>query len=191
MGRPIINLVGREFGRLIVKELVGPDDSGNILWRCECTCGNFLVTRGTRLKSGGVKSCGCLRWEVSKYGEHHKLTRKEGTAFRALLAQYKENARNRDICWELTEEQFRKLTSSPCYYTGTKPEMAKRTRSLSEDVYLYNGIDRVDNAQGYTIENCVSCCFDINSMKSTFSKDHFIELCSKVAERFKNVVTNN
>ena len=30
-------------------------------------------------------------------------------------------AKRRNLPWELTEEQFRTLTISPCYYTGREP----------------------------------------------------------------------
>jgi len=48
---------------------------------------------------------------------------------------------------------------------------------------VYNGIDRIDNTKGYTPENCVPCCFEVNAMKRDFSEQRFIELCAKVAEK--------
>ena len=53
----------------------------------------------------------------------------------------------------------------------------------SGEQYTYNGIDRVDNSKGYTEENCVPCCADIDAMKMDLPKKRFLELCTKVVER--------
>ena len=55
----IIDVTGQTFGRLTV---VGRTHvAGRTLWACECTCGGNKVTRGIDLRSGVVKSCGCLK----------------------------------------------------------------------------------------------------------------------------------
>ena len=53
-----IDLTGQRFGRLVVKEYVGKKKTG-YFWLCKCDCGNSKAIRGTKLKSGGTKSCGC------------------------------------------------------------------------------------------------------------------------------------
>jgi hypothetical protein len=192
MGRPRLDLIGKVFGRLTVVEFGGINKRKNCDWVCKCSCGNTIKTRGNRLVNGSTKSCGCLRLEVVRHGEHHKLAQKEGTAFRAVLYQYKANAKARGLVWELSDEQFKILTSAKCYYTGNPPSRIQRSKSGSKDMYVYNGVDRLDNTEGYTIKNCVPCCFEVNSMKRDFSKEKFIALCIKVAERaMSNVVTNN
>ncbi len=139
--------------------------------------------------NGNTKSCGCFRLEVVRNGEHHKRARKEGVAFRQYLSQYKSNAKTRSLSWELTEEQFRVLTSSPCYYTGVLPQLEYKGRN-KHDVYVCNGIDRRDNSKGYTVDNCVPCCFEVNAMKRDFSEERFIALCKRVAERAAHVHTS-
>ena len=59
--------------------------------------------------------------------------------------QYINGAKTRDHIFELTKEQFHSLVSTSCHYCGTCQENG-------------NGIDRVDNTKGYTIDNVVSCC---------------------------------
>ena len=34
--------------------------SGHIMWLCSCSCGVSTIVRGTNLRHGKVKSCGCL-----------------------------------------------------------------------------------------------------------------------------------
>lgn len=71
--------MGRVFGRLTVKACVGPDSGGAIRWLCLCECGNEKALRGSDLKRGFVKSCGCWNSEVVK-----KRNFKHGLADTAL-----------------------------------------------------------------------------------------------------------
>jgi len=58
------SLIGQKFGRLVALERVGSIQNGprstSALWLCKCDCGNFLKVRGSYLKRGHTKSCGCL-----------------------------------------------------------------------------------------------------------------------------------
>ena len=55
-----------QFGRLTALERVNAINDGAPRWRCVCTCGKF--TEGTKgnLVAGRLKSCGCLKIEVSQ-----------------------------------------------------------------------------------------------------------------------------
>ena len=57
---------GNRYGRLRVVSSSGEKDAqNNLLWDCVCDCGNQVnQVSGTRLRRGGVKSCGCLRAET-------------------------------------------------------------------------------------------------------------------------------
>lgn len=52
------DLVGQQFGRLTVVERRG--EVGTTYWTCRCECGGSATVRAGNLKSGQVKSCGCL-----------------------------------------------------------------------------------------------------------------------------------
>jgi len=61
-GKPI-DLVGQRFGKLLV--IKRTDKLPNIksfgaYWLCKCDCGNKKTARGVSLRSGNLKSCGCL-----------------------------------------------------------------------------------------------------------------------------------
>lgn len=62
-------LVGRQFGRLTVIARAAPraDDQAARKPRyvCRCTCGRTHEAYGEHLRSGGVRSCGCLRREIT------------------------------------------------------------------------------------------------------------------------------
>ncbi len=64
----LIDLTGRRFGRLLVLGREGTYyyDDGFVavpLWRCRCDCGRETVVRGTCLRRGTTRSCGCLHLE--------------------------------------------------------------------------------------------------------------------------------
>jgi len=56
------DLTGSRYGRLKVMGLSRKRSSdGNILWNCQCKCGNKVRVRTASLNNGNTKSCGCLK----------------------------------------------------------------------------------------------------------------------------------
>lgn len=55
-----IDIKGQRFGLLTV---VSREQSKNekAMWLCQCDCGNTVVARGSSLRSGHTKSCGCIK----------------------------------------------------------------------------------------------------------------------------------
>lgn len=60
------NLIGKKFDRLTVIKQAASLYGRRSRWICRCRCGNLKVALGQNLKSGKVKSCGCLKAEKSK-----------------------------------------------------------------------------------------------------------------------------
>lgn len=63
MPRPVLQLAGKVFGRLVAQRDMGPSSHGR-LWRCYCDpahggCGGSTTAEAARLTSGRLKSCGC------------------------------------------------------------------------------------------------------------------------------------
>jgi len=81
--------------------------------------------------------------------------------FDRRFCRLRRNARDRNIKFELTFEEFcriRTYKNERCFYCGT-------TRGPFS-------IERLDNTKGYTISNCVVACWRCNKMKS---KDYTME----------------
>lgn len=55
-----IDITGNRYNNLIVVKRVENAPGGVTVWECICDCGNTTFVRGVNLKSGAVKSCGCL-----------------------------------------------------------------------------------------------------------------------------------
>lgn len=57
----LIDLTNKRFNRLTVLHRSSANSTQNKpMWVCKCDCGNITTVRGTDLKSGNTKSCGCL-----------------------------------------------------------------------------------------------------------------------------------
>ena len=63
------NLEGQRFDRLLVVKEV-EDDKPGAYWECLCDCGGSKVVRGTTLKHGKIRSCGCLRTDSNRKQKH-------------------------------------------------------------------------------------------------------------------------
>lgn len=66
------SLIGQRFGRLFVlKAMPNSTKNRNILWLCQCDCGNTSIVGATNLKSS-TRSCGCLHkeWLQNRNGQN-------------------------------------------------------------------------------------------------------------------------
>lgn len=166
-------MIGRRFGHLTVVKQVQSQKRGKVRaaqYECLCSCGKKKTVTASHLRSGNTISCGC---------QMGVKQRRKGTAMRALMRKYKYMAERRELVWALNEQQFEKLTSSPCFYTGRLPAQKIKVNS---DVYTYNGVDRVDSSAGYIISNVVPCCKDANLAKNALSQKEFYKLCREVVQ---------
>lgn len=177
-------MTGQKFGRLTVIKRAGSDKWGAAAWLCKCECGNEVVTTGARLRSGNVKSCGCFRDELTGERAKARALPIGEAAFNALVWKIKYSAERRGYIWNLTEDQVKRLTSQPCYYCNAKPLQRGTTGTNHNGSYLYNGLDRVDNTKGYTIDNVVPCCGTCNKAKNTQTIEEFKAWIHAVNEHF-------
>lgn len=179
-----IDETGNRYGKLVVIKREENNDRGAAQWLCKCDCGNEKVVSGYRLRSGYTTSCGCFR-------NSFKLPRGHATR-NQLYNSYKQSAKRRGLFWGITLDNFAKLTKQNCYYCGIEPKQSglKGMNHQRNGDYIYNGIDRVDNDKGYTLDNVVTCCGTCNNMKRTLSKRKFIDQVMRIAKHITNVTSN-
>lgn len=61
MGK-IKDITNMRFGNLIaIKNTGKADKHRNLIWLCQCDCGNTCEVSGNNLRTGHTKSCGCLK----------------------------------------------------------------------------------------------------------------------------------
>lgn len=74
---------------------------------------------------------------------------------RARFLRSKAAAKRRGITWGIPFNAYRFLILDKCHYCGG---------SLNETGV---GLDRLSSKAGYTVSNCVPCCWTCNNVKST------------------------
>ena len=100
-----------------------------------------------------------------------------------VLSGYRKQAENRTIQFDLSDDEVLELFHNNCYYCGTPPS---NKRNGYNGTFVYNGLDRIDNALGYNILNVVSCCWICNRMKSSLSEEDFIEHIERIYMKTKS-----
>jgi|SRR5271157_36450 len=165
--------VGTRFTRLTVVEY------HPLVSLCHCDCGkDGLKVENKKLRSGHVRSCGCLRVEQAHKMSQNKVGTQTGLwtptelAFRSLLSVYRHQAIQRGLVFSLTDEDVKTITSQPCAICGAAPFQIKRTANR-KGVYVYTGLDRIDNAQGYVTGNVQPCCGPCNFAKAEMPFETF------------------
>ena len=121
MAKPTPDLIGQKFNKLIVIEraddYMTPKGVRSSQWLCQCECGNKVVVRGSYLKNGNTKSCGCLqKEEASKIGKKNKkyntydLSGKYGIGYTFSGEEFYFDLEDYDLiknfCWHITSKGY-------------------------------------------------------------------------------------
>lgn len=156
--------------------------STTAMWLCKCICGKIKTVSTRALVTAASGSCGCVRIKLLQ-SRHRKDPKVQ--AFKHYCDVYKRNARLRNHSFELTDSDIKRISGQNCTYCGAEPveKLWTKARRCDRDKYPdhYNqctvtatGIDRLDNTQGYTLENSVPCCNICNGAKSDMTHDEWI-----------------
>ena len=181
LSKPAEDLTGKKFGKLTVLKFDGYNKvygrSRVPYWLCKCDCGETKSIAGQTFKDGRVNSCGCLlesfRKNILPDSNRLQKTLPEGLAlFNEICSNYRCSARRRNLKFSLTKEEMQFLFKSNCYYCGITPSKIRQSRHNSQ-TYVYNGIDRIDNDEGYITGNVVACCNMCNNAKHDLTLNEF------------------
>lgn len=170
------DLTGLIFGRLTVVGKASRDKQKRVMYFCLCECGNTHIVRQASLQNGDIKSCGCLRRDTTclmrslKEGENGK---------HQTYKQYIAGALKRSLCFELTLDQFYTLSQKPCYYCGIYLSNTAKSKTANGK-FKYNGVDRLNNKEGYTLDNSVTCCRQCNKAKGILTAEEFNNWINRV-----------
>lgn len=178
----LIDLTGKKINNLTVIMRSSSNRRGEVMWLCECVCGNkkTLSTNHLIRKKQPVKSCGCL---AIKQGARHSQWKGCGDIsgnwwYSHVLRERKQNTRQKvpvtitiEYAWELFLKQEKK-----CSLSGLEI-----TIGLSGK-YNTASIDRIDSSKGYEPGNIQWVHKDINFMKRTYSQEYFTNMCKLVTE---------
>lgn len=146
MGK-LIDLTNQKFERLTVVRYLGDG-----YWECSCDCdGKLIRTKGSSLRTGHTKSCGCIHREAA--GLQGARNKKHGDVNTRL---YKIWINMKARCSNPNREDYKR-------YGGNGIEVCSEWENDFESFKewsIANGyqenltIDRKDNGRGYTPDNC-------------------------------------
>ena len=185
------NLVGQRIGNFTITRYIKVNAQRNVVWEATCRCGS--IVQNTRDKFKRRNSCGCNRSLDPMV-----------SSFAVLVDDYARSAERRSLSFELNCIEAYFLFTNRCFYCGTPPKSIKnRYRSNNGNIttsvknpdeawhqradqadFYYNGIDRIDNAKSYVLDNCVSCCAICNFAKRTSSFDDYTYHIAKQAAHY-------
>lgn len=89
--------------------------------------------------------------------------------------KYQRDAKKCGKKFSLSYKEFLEIIYKSCHYCGDPPKPRDRSP------LPMNGVDRVDNKIGYVISNCVPCCRNCNFLKSSSSKEKFLQSVFKAS----------
>lgn len=135
-------LIGMRFGRLTVIARAENSEQGKTRWICQCDCGKVKrkPVTGYDLKSGKIRSCGCLYLDSNK--ERNKTHGMTNTRLWHIWSGMRkrckshQNYKNISVCDEWNNfEAFMEWANA----TGYRNDLT---------------IDRIDNSGNYEPSNC-------------------------------------
>lgn len=154
----IIDLTGKQFGRLTVIARAGSKD-GHKLWRCICSCGNEKLSKTADLRHNGVASCGCLVMDTNRairLGKPNPSTTTHGaTSGGGWTPEYISWLSMRQRCSDKNHNQYKNYGGrgiSVCDQWKSSFECFLRDMGLKPS--KGHSIDRIDPNGDYNPWNC-------------------------------------
>jgi hypothetical protein len=182
MNKNIKPIIGLKFGKLLVIKL-SPKRAGlkkETVYHCLCDCGKKKKVLGCNLRAGRVSSCGCLTKTPPNKNKNRRLA-----LIKRLYSSMRSNGRNNKKGFDLSFNVFCLLISSDCFYCGEAPSNTLKDVNkfglISQEELKYSGIDRANDNEGYTNENCVPCCKICNFCKGSMNKESFLSHIAKIS----------
>jgi len=147
MNKNMKNIKGKYFGRLRVIKIADVQNQKGILWLCRCECGNLKYISGGNLRGGYIRSCGCLRKEVTAREKF-----KHGEAGSRL---YKIWANMKSRCYNPNDKKYRRYGKRKIKICDEWQEYIPFKKWATANGYNGNlSIDRIDNDGDYMPSNC-------------------------------------
>lgn len=97
-----------------------------------------------------------------------------------IFKLYRAEANKRNKQFLLTLHEFMMIQKNPCYLCG------KENNELHK-----NGLDRIDNAKGYVVNNVMACCGNCNLMKHVLPLQMFLNKCVQITNYVNSSLFGN
>lgn len=177
--------IGTKFGDLTVSDTPERFTTGKTtraMFPCICKCGKTTKITGSQLRTGKRTRC-----TDCAYKERPQSTMKLSNLERMFSLHILNRCKKGKVKNYLSIEDYSKIIEKDCFYCGESPKLISHLKknkvALREDFYA-NGVDRVDSSKGYSLENCVPCCKQCNTMKMNYSQNEFFNKIKQLYEKW-------
>ena len=160
-----IDLSGKRFGKLTVQRIASAEN-GIIVWECLCDCGNVSLVRGSNLRTGAVKSCGCSKRTSPRNRTHGESQSKLYRHWKSMIYRC---TRPSDRAYKWYGGRGIKVCDEWQTYEGFK-DWVQRTRP--DETYT---VERVDVDGDY----CPGNCTWIPMSKQANNRTSCVRICHK------------
>jgi hypothetical protein len=163
----------REVGKLTYLFDTGKRGRANRrIWRAVCECGNYTEVLSSDMCR--TQSCGCLSHRHANY----QPMRVYNNSYSMMIFRHKLRWPNQPA---MNYDSYAEMMEQDCTYCGVPPS----NKTARGDV-TYSGLDRVNNADGYTYANSVSCCAICNGMKGKMDVNAFKDHIRRIHKQLEN-----
>lgn len=111
----------------------------------------------------------------------------EYSTIREIFRDYARRAKDRGYDFQLSQEEFTAIIKQICHYCGAEPRYVKNKGRRSKRGAFVNGIDRVNNKEGYIHGNILPCCSSCNFLKGKLELKEFY---AKIETIYKRKIKN-
>lgn len=123
-----------------------------------------IMGKSSAGRSVSIETINKFKKSQQEYYKRIKLD-KSISAFNRIYSRY-----YRKGC-RISKDEFKIFIKNNCYYCGSEPKQTSKT--YENGIFIYNGLDRVDNLKGYDLNNVVTCCQSCNRAKLQMTLNEF------------------
>jgi len=183
-----IDRVGHVYGELTVVRLHSRNKHSQLLWECECSCGNTTIVPAGCL-GHRTKSCGCLKRNTNKNSTASSHLRGPASPYwtgHGEISGYKwgkieASAKSRNLAFDVTIKEAWELflkQERTCALSGILLYFGESGRDLG-----VASLDRIDSSKGYTPDNIQWVHRDVNRLKMDLPEKRLLELCEAIVKK--------
>ncbi len=137
------HMKSKRFGKWLVLERAGITKFNRAIWLCRCDCGVTKEVVGRTLRNGESKSCGCnknIKHGMSRNDNPHPLYK----TWNAMIQR----------CTNLNVSNYKNYGGRGITVCDRWLDVCNFIADMGSKPTRNHSLDRIDNNQGYSPENC-------------------------------------
>lgn len=161
----------------VLREYKGKNNRGR--FEVQCDCGRLSDVDKYQILSGRSKMCKSCSAKKAK-----PSMASDQPAAKSVYIDYKWKAGDRGLAFDLTFEEFLAITKQSCYYCNREPSNAMKGKKENHLPFIFSGIDRIVNTEGYRMDNVVPSCKECNYAKRNMGVNEFYQWACRIMMNF-------